>query len=94
MGAMKNLTLGTEPEVCEVVSVKPQVEIKPEVRRSFSIDAFGGEVCVSEVSGFDEIRLTVKTDKKHADITLNYEGFAELSHLLYVVNLNRQARPF
>jgi hypothetical protein len=95
MGAMKSLTLGKEPSVYEPVNLAPLVEAKPEMRRSFSIDGLAGEVCVSELSGFDEIRLTVRNDKKRADITLNYEGFAELARLLYVVNLNRpQTRPF
>lgn len=96
MGAMKNLTLGKEPEVLEQVSM-PLMEARPVLRRSFTIDAPTGDVCVSEVAGFDVIKLSVKgNNNRRAEVSLGYEEFSELSRLLYVANLNRipTSRPF
>jgi hypothetical protein len=95
MGAMKNLTLGKEPDVIER-SLMPLLEAKPTLRRAFTIDTPTGEVCISEVSGFDVIKLSVKGgNNRRSEVELDYEGFSELSRLLYVANLNRaSSRPF
>lgn len=95
MSTMKNLTIDS---VVTEQSEPPLIEAMPiVVRRTFNIDSpnDNGEISVSEVAGFNEVQICVKNNHRKAQINLSYEGFKELSHLLYVVNCNRPSnRPF
>jgi hypothetical protein len=66
------------------------------VSKTFHINGVtGGAISVQETHDGSQVNLIVQNDRKKAAITLDYQSFRELSHLLYDVNLNRpEARPF
>ncbi len=99
MGALKQLVIDQEENQTVLhQEPAPLVEI-PVIRlvsKTFHINGLtGGGVSIEETHDGSSVNVIVKNARSRAEISLDYQSFRELSHLLYDVNLVRpESRPF
>ncbi len=103
MGAMKQqltidesnnqIVLMAEPANLYESAYEPPVRL---VSKTFHINGVtGGGISVQELHDGSSVKVMVQNARSRAEISLDYQSFRELSHLLYDVNLNRsEPRPF
>lgn len=100
MGALKQMMIDHEDNQTMLLLAEPASLLESPVIRlvskTFHINGLtGGGVSVQESHDGSQVNLIVQNDRNKAAITLDYQSFRELSHLLYDVNLVRpEARPF
>lgn len=97
---MKQMVIDQEENQMMLLLAEPapltEVPVIRLVSKTFHINGLTGSgVSIEESHDGSQVNLIVQNASKKAAITLDYESFRELSHLLYDVNLNRpEARPF
>jgi hypothetical protein len=103
MGEMKQLMIDDESNNQIVLMAEPanlyqsayEIPVRL-VSKTFHINGVtGGGISVQETHDGSSVKVMVQNARNRAEISLDYQSFRELSHLLYDVNLNRsEARPF
>ena len=99
MGALKQMMIDHEDNQT-ILTTEPEplydVPVIRLVSKTFHINGLtGGGVSIEETHDGSSVNVIVKNARSRAEISLDYQSFRELSHLLYDVNLVRsESRPF
>jgi hypothetical protein len=99
MGSIKQNVIDQQDKQTVLIAEPTPLFEVPVIRlvsKSYHINGLtGGAVSIEETHDGSSVNVIVKNARNRAEISLDYQSFRELSHLLYDVNLVRpESRPF